>query len=123
MQYIFRAYDKLEKNFIIFDLMKPLDYQVDKVYFEKNIVGTFDQFCNIQDDKEVDLFTNDIIEWQYSIGEKFKGTIVFVDHTIQGDLDSDQRHVGFMVKFDDETLTDIPDNFVIVSNALRQMYE
>lgn len=73
-----------------------------KTYSMKDMVLL--KYAGISDDEDKRLHEGDIIEWSYGQGpsdQVFTAKVVYVDFETRGDLDLGQRHVGFMIEFND----------------------
>lgn len=84
------------------------------------------KYAGISDDDGKRLHDGDIIQWAYEDITSFTAKVVYVDFETTGDLDIGQRHVGFMIEFNDHggeerlRYSDLPDKdtgFKIIGNV------
>jgi len=74
-------------------------------------------FTGLKDDNDRDIYEGDIVQWKYGDGATFEATVVWGDHTIEGDLDLDRRIIGFFLQYDDGGITDISrDQYKVIGN-------
>lgn len=61
------------------------------------------KYAGVLDDDGKRLHDGDIIQWSYEVkpDSVFTAKVVYADYEVKGDLDGSQRHVGFMIEFND----------------------